>query len=235
MMVISLPLLILSALNLFLHFAACATSAGPDAYVSIAALPDWKNGHDCMAGCLWYNGIYANNPVVGGRDLGHGLDCGGDSAINGCYCRSDTLSTASAYISSCVSSACSNNGVATEISSAMSIYDGYCATAAQEQSVTSEAAAAAAAATPTESVSAAAASTTGRSTTKDEPARQTGESAPPSSSSGDEKKSGLDKSDLIALAVGLGIGIPSLLIGLATCIQMRRRKIDRRSMLVEGK
>lgn len=229
-MALSLPLLLIFTLNLSLRFATCATSGGPDAYVSIAALPDWKNGHSCMAGCLWYNGLYANNPVMGGRDLGHGLDCGGDSAINGCYCRPDTFSTASVFISECVSSACSGGGaVATEISSAMSLYDGYCSTAALEQTVTSEAAAAA----PTQSASTVPAPTTGRSTTDNAPARQTGVSEPTSSSSPEEEKSGLDKSDLIALGVGLGIGIPSLLIGLSTMILMRRRRVDRRSMLIE--
>jgi hypothetical protein len=222
------PLGTLAAIHFFLRFAICATSAGPNAYVSIAALPDWSNGHSCMAGCVWYNGLYKNNPVVGGHDLGHGLDCGGDSAINGCYCRPDTLPKARTYISSCVSSACGNNGVQAEISSAISIYDGYCSTVAREQSTTSETAAAAS----TGSVSAATSSTLGSSTTRNAPATQTGVSVATVASAGDNKSDGLDKSDLIALGVGLGIGIPSLLIGLATCILMRRRKNDRQSKLV---
>lgn len=226
------PLVVLS-LCIFIHSAVCSSSAGAAAHVSIQSLPAWTNGRGCMAGCLWYNGLYANNPYIGGHDLAHRLDCGGDSAINGCYCRSDLLSTASAYISSCVSDACSSlaAGVTTEISSAIALYDGYCATVTAEQVITSGTAPAATAG----SLSAAAATGKAGSASESISTQQTGGPSPSSSSPDNNEKPTLGRSDMIALGVGLGIGIPSLLIALATYLQMRKRKLHRRSMLIEGR
>jgi hypothetical protein len=51
---------------------------------------------------------------------------------------------------------------------------------------------------------------------------ETGQSSPTDSSLESGGGSGLNKSDRIALGVGLGLGIPSLIVGIATCMRAGR-------------
>ena len=46
-------------------------------------------------------------------------------------------------------------------------------------------------------------------------------------------KGGLSKSDVIALGVGLGVGVPSLLLALASYFQLRRGREKRQNTFIE--
>lgn len=157
-----------------------------------------------------------------------GIGCG-PGANNACYCRTDFASSASSYLTSCISDGCSraSGNIDSEINTALAIYDGYCARARVEGVTSTEAA------TDTTAVEASA----GPKTMSPSAARSTGASAAVATKSHDSqdasssasptlnKSNGLSKSDAIALGVGLGVGIPSLLIAMTTCcFQMRKRR-----------
>ena len=232
----------------FLSFALAAeTSNGPTAYVSISDDTQYVTARPCAAGCLWYQGDFACGVNRGYYDLAQELQCGCD-AINNCYCGKDNAASASSYISECVSSGCSK--FPDEQQSAIALYNSYCATANVAQAASSTTAAAAAASvTEKTTTSTKAASTNVRSvvqtdstsirgsntgngaagsarvTTAATMSLKTSSTTPRATSTGeaaaDDK--GLSKSDLIALGVGLGVGIPSLCVALATFCLMRRK------------
>lgn len=110
------------------------------------------------------------------------------------------------------------------------LYNGYCATT--NVAVAAETTAVLATSTSTPTVAATTgpvAVTTGASSTSRAvtPAQVTASglitaTAPAATPEGDDE--GLSKSDILAMAVALGIGIPSLVIGVATLCLMRRRR-----------
>ncbi|KAK4159920.1 hypothetical protein QBC43DRAFT_221042 [Cladorrhinum sp. PSN259] len=182
-----------------------ATTNGPLAGVTIYAETAWSTARRCAAGCIKYKGDLPCN-VVGYYDVGVFLGCGRCDQINACYCSAGLGSSATSYLSSCVSNGC--KGVDTwedELTSMLGIYNNYCATANVAPTSTSRKPLTVTTNTP------AAQQTTGTVTT---PADK-----------GAEEKDGLSKSDIVALAASLGVGIPSLAIaGLTLWIQLRKRK-----------
>lgn len=142
-----------------------------------------------------------------------------------------------------------------EVTAAISLFDGYCATANVEASTTAVAgrgsslggrtSVAVASTTQAQVGPTGVATTTGvekvgntvtwtGSVGSQSVATGTGNGgqASPTSSTNPAKK-GLAQSDIIALAVGLGVGVPSLLLALATfCVQ--RRTKNRKSMALAG-
>ena len=137
---------------------------GPTAVVSIYSESSYVLGRECATCCLWYNGDYPAG-TRGYYDLAIALSCGA-GAMNGCYCKADFASSASSYISACVSDGCSAIGDVTgEVKTMMDLYDGYCKTANVDVSTTApiepaaSTAAASTAATSTAATSTAAAST----------------------------------------------------------------------------
>ena len=68
------------------------------------------------------------------------------------------------------------------------------------------------------------------STTSVPPTTETSESG---TSSATSEKKGLAQSDIIALAVGLGVGLPSLLLALATFCVTKKRK-ERQNRVTTG-
>ena len=233
---------------LFLALAA-ETSNGPTAYVSISDNSQYVTARPCAAGCLWYQGDFACGVNRGYYDLAQELQCGCD-AINNCYCGKDNAASASSYISSCVSSGCSK--FPGEQQSAIALYNSYCATAnvARASNWTTAAAAIAASVTAKTTTSTKATSTISRNrviqtdssstpnsdsgnvvpgptpvTTAITASLKTSSTTPRATSTGEaaDDDKGLSKSDLIALGVGLGVGIPSLCVALATFCLMRRK------------
>ena len=212
--------------------ALAKTTDGPLAPVSLNRQDAYLLARPCAAGCLLYNGRLPCN-VAGYYDLGVELGCGRCVPNNNCYCSAKLASSATSYMSDCVSNACgwSVENWAEEATSMLGIYDGYCATAN----------AGAAAATTTNNPPAAA-TTTGAGATANPGAAsnpgsgigasQTGSSgsfatagAGAADSSKKDNKDGLSQSDVVALAASLGVGIPSLLVALITLlVQLRRRK-----------
>jgi hypothetical protein len=209
------------AILLFLTTAEAATTLGPLAPISIRSLQAWSTARPCAAGCLAYNGVWACGVNAGYHDLGSDLGCG-CSPINACWCSAGLQSSATSYISSCVSAGCSKLGnVDGDIKSMLNLYGGYCATANVE--VSSEPAQTVVTTTqPTQTLSSKAA-TKGIETTSPTAADDTSEST--TAPAEDKEDEGLSKSDIIAMATGLGVGIPSLVIGaLALWFQLRRRR-----------
>ena len=211
------------------------SSNGPTAYVSISDSPAYATARPCAAGCLWDN---SNNYVCGVNagwyDLAMELQCGCDS-LNACYCGKDNAASASSYISSCVSAACSK--FPQETNSAMNLYNDYCATANVAVATTSDTSLPTPTASPV-AASVASSTTSSRftiqtgSNSEQEAANSTNAAATgaeseaaasPTSSDGAGKDDGLSLSDLIAIGVGLGVGIPSLIIAIATFCLMRKK------------
>jgi hypothetical protein len=201
-----------------LSFSLAATTLGPLATVSISSLQAYSTARPCAAGCLVFNGIWVCGVNGGYHDLGKDLGCG-CSPTNACWCSAGI--PAASYISSCVSAGCSKFGnVEGDIKTIQDLYGGYCATANVEPSSvpaqTTATTTASARATSKPTTGAAAASTPN---TSPEPTK-----APEAAKDGGEDE-GLSKSDLIALGTGLGIGVPSLIVGIvALWFQLRKKK-----------
>ncbi|KAK0704022.1 hypothetical protein B0T26DRAFT_597121, partial [Lasiosphaeria miniovina] len=202
--------------------AAAAVTSGPEAPVSMGKSDVFSSARKCAQGCIIYSGWAACGVNAGFKDLGVALDCG-CSPTNDCYCSKDLASSATEYISSCVSAHCT--GVVdtwpAEVTRMLGIYDGYCATANAAAATTS---------TPAITSSSGTAATTQSGPGKGTTALQTspaGSSANPTQAAGgaESDKKGLSQSDIIALAASLGVGVPSLLIAAATLwVQLRKKK-----------
>ncbi|PVH81672.1 hypothetical protein DL98DRAFT_165185 [Cadophora sp. DSE1049] len=219
-------------LALFLaYLGSCATSAsGPTAYVSLAASPPYATMRPCAATCLVYQGVWSCPWNSGYYDLGIELSCGCDPQ-NFCYCDPKFAASASSYISSCVNAGCGAD-FSGEVTSAMDLYNGYCATAnvaaAVQTTVPSVTASNSAKSTPVaNSPNTNLDANANESSTTSTP--DTTETPEPGTSSVTSEKKGLAQSDIIALAVGLGVGLPSLLLALATfCVTKRRKEKQNR-------
>lgn len=216
---------------LFAYLGHCATS--PTAYISLALAPPYATMRPCAASCLVYRGIWSCPFNSGYYDLGIELSCGCNPQ-NFCYCDSKAAASASSYISSCVNAGCGAEFPG-EVTSAMDLYNGYCATvnvAALVQttapSVTlSTSSKSTPAANSSNRIIDADANSNGPSSTSRTPV--TAETSAPQTSSANSEKKGLQQSDVIALAVGLGVGFPSLLLALATfCLQRKRKERQNR-------
>ncbi|KAK0740009.1 hypothetical protein B0T18DRAFT_312061, partial [Schizothecium vesticola] len=213
-----LPAVLLALLPL----ARAASTTGALAPVSLYHEFAYSTARPCAAACLIYNGILPCN-VAGYYDLGVELACGRCGPINNCYCGTKIASSATSYISSCVSQNCARSvdSWPEEVTSMLELYDGYCATANVMPASVTKGAAGGATATK---------ATGGSGTTGTNPGAGAGgegakETAPASSEEGKKDKEGLSQSDIVALAASLGVGIPSLLIALVTlCVQLRKRK-----------
>ncbi|CZT46351.1 uncharacterized protein RSE6_06764 [Rhynchosporium secalis] len=228
----------LSLLVLSLFFAYpghCATTAsGPTAAISIKSAPPFATLRPCAATCLVYQGSFACGVNNGYYDLAIELSCGCNPQ-NFCFCDSKAGTSASSFISSCVSKGCGADFPG-EVANAMDIYNGYCATAnvaaAVQTSTSGVTASASATSTPKIPISNPNATTEPRS--KDSVpttgARTTVETSVPGGATAASEKKGLAQSDVIALAVGLGVGVPSLLLAVATfCMQRKKRERQHRA------
>jgi len=201
-----------------------AVTAGPLAPISIQSLVAYSTAKPCAATCLVYYGVW-HCSLQGYHDLGKDLGCG-CSPINACWCSAGIQPAATSYISNCVSKGCGQvPGVEQDMTSMISIYGAYCATAnveisskAAETKIVTSPLAVASSAKPAPTVGMSVSSATGA--VGQQPASTT---APGTKEEQDDE--GLSKSDIIALATGLGVGLPSLAIGaLALWFQLRRRR-----------
>ncbi|KAK6358013.1 hypothetical protein TWF730_007367 [Orbilia blumenaviensis] len=194
----------------------------PTAGVSIVSDSDYQTARPCIQSCIWYNGGLGRGGNSGFDDVGKGLGCG-QSPINACYCSERLTASATSYFSGCISRLCTAVTDPADLSSALSIYGRYCATANEVSAAvttggsTSGGSGASPSATSGSSPSQTPASTnTGSSTTA--PGGAGSQSTAPTSSS-----SGLSTTSKIALGVGLGVGIP-LLVLLAVIVFLLLRK-----------
>ncbi|KAK4182666.1 hypothetical protein QBC35DRAFT_509529 [Podospora australis] len=236
----STAVFLLALISLLSAVAQAEDPNGPLAVLTLGSQPAYKAARKCAQGCLVYNGPYYCQ-IAGYDDLGAWLGCGRCGPINGCVCSAGLASSATSYIQSCVSKGCAGVGSwEDEVTSMLSIYDGYCATANVAPTSTSRKSLTVAAKTTTTTAPGPTAGVVDNenanapnpgATSNTGPATETGGAASGSTTDGKgtEEKQGLSQSDIVALAASLGVGIPSLLIaGITLCIQLRkrRRRID---------
>lgn len=89
--------------------------------ISITGQSQYNELRGCAKNCLW------GFPVKG--DLPTRLGCT-SPYLDQCFCRADAPARASSILSDCVTSACTDIKTPTvDVSSAIAVYDGYCATA----------------------------------------------------------------------------------------------------------
>jgi hypothetical protein len=215
------PLLLTTLFSLLLaQFVIGATPSGPTAVISIRSASAFATMKPCARKCLSYEGVYYCG-LAGYSDLGTNLGCG-CSPQNFCYCDVKAAASASSYISSCVNGGCGTDFPA-EVTSAISLYDGYCATAnvaaqttVQDTSKSS-----------ITSISVTSLKTSPANTVVGEQAQTTSVTTTQDSGTASSEKKGLSQSDVIAIGVGLGVGVPSLVLGIATFCLARRKKDER--------
>ncbi|OHX00334.1 hypothetical protein CSPAE12_00946 [Colletotrichum incanum] len=200
------------------------TTAGALAPVTLHSEIGYSTARACAANCLVHNGIWQCGVNAGYQDLGVALQCGCQS-INGCYCNTALGSSATSYISSCISKGCSKvDNWSVDLKSMLSLYDSYCGTA--------NAAVADAPATTTIDgpASPATVANAAKSSTDGRPAQTSGSGASGTASANTQQTAtaegdtGLSRSDIVALAASLGVGIPSLLIAALTLYFQIKKK-----------
>lgn len=231
---------------LLAELALSANEIGLIATVSISSQSSYILGRTCAACCVWYNGGYPPD-TQGYYDLAVALSCGAD-AVNGCYCKVDYASSASSCVSSCVSSRCSAIGdVTKDLETMMDLYDNYCKTANVEVSITPTAIAASTEAASKRAISTGAASTEGPLTrisiittsfrrdvwiSSIAQLFQTSSPSGAASTTGMSNSPVLGRSDTVPIGVGLGIGVSSLLLGLATFCDMSLSSYSRKNKML---
>ncbi|KAK3988939.1 hypothetical protein QBC44DRAFT_370543 [Cladorrhinum sp. PSN332] len=203
-----------------------ATTNGPLAYVSLDADTAYKTARSCAAGCLIYNGGIPCNAGSFKYDIGVFLGCGRCGQLNGCYCSAALGSSATSYISTCVSSKCSGvDSWEDEVTSMLLMYNGYCATANVAPTTTTRPPFSGTTNTPQNTTPVAGSGPGDLPTETGASGAAVTDPASADKGTEEESKEGLSKSDIVALAASLGVGIPSLAIaGLTLWIQLRKKK-----------
>jgi hypothetical protein len=102
----------------FILVASASTSSNPDT-LTITSLAPYHSLRQCAQHCV------CNSVSPAYQDLVLGLGCA-TPFYNDCYCRTDLSSAASSFLSSCISISCTFGGPAGDITSAESVYNGYC-------------------------------------------------------------------------------------------------------------
>ena len=234
-MIVSLQhhLLDLTVLLLLSYLTVAATTLGPLAPLTIHSLPTFSFARPCAAACLVYRGRYLCEYNPSHHDLGVDLGCG-CYPNNACYCSDGYQSSATSNISSCVSAKCSTLGnVESDVTSMLELYGGYCATANVE---TGNAPKSTYAVTTTAGETLIETGTRLREEISGTPAETDVSSTKTTEVGGEANENeGLSKSDIIALATGLGVGIPSLVVGvLALWFQLRKKREKQQSDIMIG-
>ena len=212
-----LPVMYTLLISLITPTMAQQPTLGPLAPISFASLPAYSSARPCAAGCMVYNGGFQCGLHGGYNDLGNGLACG-CTPTNNCWCSEGNRDMASSFVSSCVSSSCGTKvDWVAEATGMLGLWEGYCATATVELEGTKTTAVSSRSRVTSSSL---------RVTGSADPAAvaetETASSTPPAA---DRDDGGLQRSDIVALAASLGVGIPSLLIALITlCVQIRKRR-----------
>jgi hypothetical protein len=211
---------------LYLPFLShAATTIGPLAPLTIASSPAFSSARACAAACISYSGPFACGVNRGYNDLPVFLGCG-CSPNNACFCSEGLKSSASSYISSCVSEKCKGGE---DVANIVGLSEGYCKTANVEAGGGSSVGGGSSTAVVTTAGGGASATATpgaSRPRVSDETATATATgSATGSPGEKGKEEEGLSKSDIIALGTGVGLGVPSLIIGaIALWVQIRKKR-----------
>jgi hypothetical protein len=94
---------------------------------TITNVPAFQNLDACAQSCFQYKGGGCTWGIMDSTVLGCAKqECFSELAVNDCYCRTDKQSVATAYLSSCISKACTVGDPMVDVSSGVGIYEGYC-------------------------------------------------------------------------------------------------------------
>jgi len=192
-------------------------------HVSIWSIDGFTAARSCMTeafhawagGGLW-NGALSCNMNANGAYL------------NECVCRADLLSIGESYISSFVKSACSPDTI--DIQSGLSMYDNYCATAYPKANQITDVGIAvipsdiATSGSETPMATGSPLASDSARTTEDPTLLTDGfqTPSPTTDSGGAEQSQGFSRADVIALGVGIGVGLPATLATLVMCCYTMR-------------
>jgi hypothetical protein len=172
---------------LLLLFVPYISADGPGT-ITIDSLPAYSSQRPCVQYCL-----YSGQPNGAGA-VNWAFGC---TNPNSCVCRADLASSASSFLTTCVNICCQSATI--DVNNAVSIFNAYCnAATASSTNI----------ATTTVGSSSSGSTTTSSQTPTTSPQPVT---TSPSSSTLNDNSGPLSRSDRIALCVGLGIGIPSIL------------------------
>jgi hypothetical protein len=111
-------------LFLFLLFRKSLANTSTQTITNVVA---FQNLDGCAQSCFQYKGGGCTWGVMDSTILGCAKqECFSELAVNDCYCRTDKQSVATAYLSSCISKACTVGDPMIDVSSGVGIYEGYC-------------------------------------------------------------------------------------------------------------
>lgn len=206
-----------------------ATASSLTATVSVNEDPAWVTERACGQKCVWIDSGHIGAPYP---DIVMHLNCG-SPYLNACFCRADFGTSATTFLSSCVSSRCKTDGIndyGTELISALSIYSQYCSTAAGVVFAAPSVDVSSASITSATGTSTGSAS--GRSTAASTPsntsASQTSDAGAPAQSSGqgsptETTSGGLSNSAKIGIAVGVSVGVLAIILAVGAFFWYKRR------------
>ncbi|KAK2056128.1 hypothetical protein LY76DRAFT_164913 [Colletotrichum caudatum] len=223
------PVRILPACSfiLFLLGSVAKPAGGALAPVTLQSEIAYSTARACAANCLVHNGIWQCGVNAGYQDLGVALQSRCQS-INGCCCNTALGSSATSYISSCISKGCSKvDNWSVDLTSILNLYNSYSATAnvavVEAQATT----------TIVGSVSLPTVANTAKSSAIEQPIQTLGSVISGTASAHNTQQRAaagdtrLSKSDRVALAASWGVGIPSLLIAALTLyFRIRKKRRD---------
>ncbi|KAF3908310.1 hypothetical protein AA313_de0206987 [Arthrobotrys entomopaga] len=216
-------------LPLLLSFITPSTAQVPTAVVSIVSDSDYATARPCIQTCLWYNGGLGRGGNSGFNDVGKALGCG-QEPINACYCSSRLTASATSYFTTCISNLCTAETDPADLSSALSIYGRYCSTANEVEAAatttgsgSSSSGGSSSGGSSSGGSSPSSAQNTGSTGSRSSTAAGAGKTSDTGASAPNSNSSGLTTTSKIALGVGLGVGIPLLVMAGAILVILIRR------------
>jgi hypothetical protein len=109
-------------LRSYITLLILASFVSADGTVTLYSLPGYTSQRACAQLCFYGCNYCGIGPWTAG--LINAIGCA-QPFLDSCMCRTDLFPSASGYLSTCVSSACSSDSV--DVNSALSIYGSYCA------------------------------------------------------------------------------------------------------------
>jgi hypothetical protein len=109
-------------LRSYITLLILASFVSADGTVTLYSLPGYTSQRACAQLCFYGCNYCGEGPWTAG--LIGAVGCA-QPFLDSCMCRTDLFPSASGYLSTCVSSACSSDSV--DVNSALSIYGSYCA------------------------------------------------------------------------------------------------------------
>jgi len=110
--------------HLLIFFCILLARTHADGTVSIANQPAVTRARPCVQACLWCGQYWLINCAGGANGaigIGNIVSC---NNLDSCVCRTDFESSISSYLTTCINAQCNAN--TNDLSTAVSLYNGYC-------------------------------------------------------------------------------------------------------------